>query len=142
MMPIGDHEIKSIIDWLSDKFEEDSDEEKAARRVLVKVLRHWPPNRGILFILADLIDPDMRDDMGRWLAFKRAQGAKRTMDWRKVSAVIWRELRAGKQQKAAVSIAMEECGVGSRDKALAAYNKWKPIFEKWGSKMKALTRTD
>jgi hypothetical protein len=142
MTTISAHEVKALVEWLGGELKDGSIEDLEGRRALARVLRHGPVDRGLLFVLADLIDPDQREDIGLWLTFKRPPGRKKTTDWRRVAAVIWRELRRGKQQKTAVSIAMEECGVGSRDKALAAYKKWKPIFERDGSKLKALTRTD
>ena len=142
MMKISEHDVASIIDWLAGKLKEGSADDLKARRALAKVLRYGPLDRGLLFILADLIDPDTRDDLSLWLVFKRAPGAKKTMDRRKVAAIIWRQVKTGIKKEAAVADAMKKCNVRSRDKALAAYNEYRPIFEKWGSKMKALTQTD
>jgi len=142
-MKINDRVIACISEWLDGKLKEGSTDDLKARRALAKALRYGPPDRGLLFMLAGVIDPDCRDDLSFWLVFKRQPGNRsKSIDHRRVAAIIWHELRAGKRQKAAVSIAMEKCGVGSRDKALAAYNRWKPIFEKWGPKMKALTKID
>jgi hypothetical protein len=138
-MKISEHDVASIIDWLVGKLKEGSADDLKARRALAKVLRYGPLDRRLLFILADLIDPDTRDDLSRWLVFKRAPGAKKTMDR---SAIIWRQVKTGIKKEAAVADAMNKCNVRSRDKALAAYNEYRPIFEKWGSKIKALTQTD
>jgi hypothetical protein len=141
-MTISDQEVKAIIDWLTGKFKEGSAEDLKARRELAKVLRHGPLDRNLLRILADLIDPDQRDDLGLWLIFKRAQGRRKTMDRRRVAAIIWKQVSAGIKKESAVADAMKKCGVKSRDKALAAYKEWKPHFEKFGSKVKGMTRTD
>jgi hypothetical protein len=132
----------TVVDWLDGKHKEDSPEDWLARRALAAALRYGRLDRGLLFMLAALIDPDMRDDLSLWLVFKRPRGNRsRPMNHRRVAAVIWHELRANKQPKAAVSIAMEKCKV-SRSKALEAFYKWEPLFERHGSKMKWLTRTD
>jgi hypothetical protein len=141
-MAVSRNEIAAIARLLCGEMKKGSSEDMAARRSLAKVLRYGPPDRGLCFVLADLIDPDQRKFVGMWLEFQRPRGRKRTTDRRRVAAIIWKELRAGKRQKAAVSIAMEKCGVRSRDKALSAYKTWKPIFERNDPKMKALTRTD
>jgi hypothetical protein len=140
-MTISDHEIKRIGDWLSGKFKEDSAEDLEARRVLGKALCHGPLDLGVRLMLADLIDPDRSEDMGVRLVFKRAPGRARTMDRRKVAAIIWNQTKAGIKKESAVASAMEKCNV-SRSKALAAYNEWKPFFERDGSRLKGLTRTD
>jgi hypothetical protein len=141
-MAIGDQEVKAIIDWLAGKFKEGSAEDLKARRALAEVLRHERLDMGFRQMIADLIDPDQRDDLGLWLVFKRAQGRQKTMDRRRVAAIIWEQVNAGIKKESAVAEAMKKCGVKSRDKALAAYKEWKPHFEKSGSKLKGLTRTD
>jgi hypothetical protein len=136
--------ITSIVTWLAGRLKEGSPEDLEARRALARFLRGplGPLDQAPLFMLAALIDPDKRDDLSLWLVLKRPRGNRsRPIDHRRVAATIWHELRANKPQKAAVSIAMEKCRV-SRRTALEAFYVWKPIFEKWGSKMKALTQTD
>jgi hypothetical protein len=87
-MAIGDHEIKSIVDWLGGKFKEGSADDLKARRTLARALRDRPLDRDLLFMLADLIDPDQRGDMGLWLVFKRPPGRRKTTNWRRVAAII------------------------------------------------------
>jgi hypothetical protein len=140
MMKISDREITRLSDWLGGGLKEGSAKDLEARRALAKALRYGPPDRGLLRVLADLIEPDA--DIGLRLVFKRTQGTKRTMDRRKVAAIIWEQVNAGIKKEAAVADAMKKCNVKSRDKALAAYNEYKPIFERHGSKLKALTRTE
>jgi hypothetical protein len=141
-MTVSDQDVKAIIDWLTGKLKEGSVEDLSARRALAEVLRHERLDMGLRYALADLIDPDQRDDLGLWLVFKRAQGRKQTTNWRRVAAIIWKEVNAGTKKEAAVAEAMGKCGVKSRAKALAAYNEWKPIFEKHGAQLKALTSID
>jgi hypothetical protein len=143
-MPDDPEVIAGIVAWLAGRFKEGSPEDLEARRALARFLRGplGPLDQAPLFMLAALIDPDKRDDLSLWLVFKRPRGNRsRPMNHRRVAAVIWHELRAGKPQKAAVSIAREKCKV-SRSKALEAFDEWKPLFEKHGSKLKWLTRTD
>ncbi len=140
-MTISKGDITCIIDWLDGKFKEGSSADVKARRALANALRYEPRDHGLMFTLADLIDPDRREDVDLWLVFKRARGNRsKRINWRRVAAIIWHETRAGKKPKAAVSIAMETCGVKSRDKALKAYKYWEPMFERCGSQLKSLTR--
>jgi hypothetical protein len=141
-MAISDQQVRAIIDWLAGELKEGSVEDLAARRALAEVLRHEKLDMGIRLLLANLIDPDSRDDIGLWLVFKRPQGRTKTIDRRKVAAIIWKQVKAGIKKEAAVADAMKKCGVKSRDKALAAYKEWKPHFEKWAPKLKDLTKTD
>ncbi len=141
-MTIGDQEVEAIINWLTGTLKEGSAEDFRARRALAEVLRHERLDMGLRLSLANLIDPDQRDDLGLWLVFKRAQGRQKTIDRRRVAAIIWKQVNAGIKKESAVADAMKKCGVKSRDKALAAYKEWKPYFEKFGSKVKDLTRTD
>jgi len=135
-MEITKDEIASIIDWLGGKFTKDPDKDQEARSALAKALRHWPPDRTILLVLADLLDPNL-SDIGLRLLLKRSQGAVRTMDRLKVAKIIRHERNAGKQMKAAVGIAMDRCGV-SRSKALEAHKEHLSFLERWAPKMKAL----
>jgi hypothetical protein len=64
------------------------------------------------------------------------------VDDRQVAAVVHQELKRGRQMKAAVAEAMARCGIRSADKVFAAHRKWKPLFEKHGSKLKLLTSPD
>jgi hypothetical protein len=139
-MKIAD--IDLIAAWLVGELKDGSPADFGARRALAKALRHGPLAPSLRAVIADLIDPETGDDIGMKLVFKRAQGAKRTMDRRKVAAIIWKQIKAGVKKDAAVADAMKKCDVRSRDKALAAFNEYRPILEKYGSKLKALTRTD
>jgi hypothetical protein len=141
MTTISAHEVKALAEWLGGESKDGSTEDLEGRRALAKVLRHGPLDLGVRCMLANLIDPDTTDDAGVRLVFKRAPGRARTMDRRRVAAIIWHEIRAGIKKESAVARAMGECNV-SRSKALEAYKEWKPAFEKYGSKLKALTRTD
>jgi hypothetical protein len=133
--------IASTVAWLTGRLKDGSPEDLEARRALAWSLRYGPLDRGRRFMLARLIDPDMREILSLYLAFKRPRGAKRTMDRRKVAAIIWKQFKAGTKKEAAVADAMEKCKV-SRSKALEAYAEWEPLFESHGSKLKRLTRTD
>ena len=107
-MKISDQEIRSVIDWLAGKFKEGSVKDLAARRALAQVLRREKLDTGLRYALANLIDPDQQDDLGLWLVFKRAQGRKKTIDWRKVAAIIWKQVKAGIKKEVAVADAMKK----------------------------------
>jgi hypothetical protein len=54
----------------------------------------------------------------------------------------WKLKKQGWKKEAALKKAMSHCGVKSRDKALAACRDWFPVFDKHGTKLKALTSTE
>ncbi|SRR6266481_1244642 len=139
MMKISEHDVASIIDWLAGNLKEGSADDLKARRALAKVLRHGPVDRGLLFILADLIDPDMRDDMERWLVFKRPPGRTKSVDDRNVAAVIWERIQAGDKKEAAYQHAVDTQNV-RLTAAKKAYKKWEESFRTFGPKLKGLTR--
>ena len=141
-MSIGDHEIKNISDWLDGKFTEGSAKDLEARRTLAKVLRHGPLALSLRVRLANLIDPDMRDDLSLWLVFKRPRGRTKSVDDRNVAAGIWHRIQAKKDPKeAAYQHAVDTLGVSLRT-AKKAYKTWEKHFADYGSKLKGLTRTE
>jgi hypothetical protein len=141
MMTTSDREITSIVDWLDGKFKEDSAADLEARRVLAKVLRHGRLDRGLRFLLAELIeiDPDPRKRESQWLVFKRPPGRPKSVDDRNVAAVIWRRIQTGDQKKAAYWHAVDKLGVSLRT-ARKCYRQWEKHFANHGSKLKKLTR--
>jgi hypothetical protein len=138
-MTISDHELASIVDWLDGKFKEGSAEDLEARRALAKVLRHGPLDLSLRLMLASLIDPDLRGDMGRWPVFKRARGRSKAVNDRRVAAVVWHRVKAGEKREAAYQFAAETLGV-SFSTAEKAFAKWEDHFDRYASKIKLLTR--
>ena len=97
-MTISKGDITGIIDWLGGKFKEGSPADLKARRALADVLRYEPRDQGLMSTLADLIDPDRREDVGLWLMFKRPRGNRsKRINWRRVAAIIWHENRRGQK---------------------------------------------
>jgi hypothetical protein len=92
-------------------------------------------------MLADLIDPDMRNDLSLWLVFKRPPGRTKSVDDRNVAAVVWHRVQAGDQKEAAYQHAVDTLGVSLRT-AKKAYKKWEPHFTAHGSRLKGLTRIE
>jgi hypothetical protein len=139
MMKISDREINSISDWLGGKLPEGSTKDREARRALAKVLRSTLPlDLGFRCALADLIDPD---DLPLWLVFKRPRGRTRSINGRRVAAVIWHDIQAGWPKEAAYHHAVEKLGVSLRT-AKKAYKAWEKVFAKDGSRLKGLTRIE
>jgi hypothetical protein len=141
-MAITQVEYELIVDWLDGDLKDGSPKEIEARRHLARALRDGSLTLGMRVGLANLIDPEDRKWMKRSLVFKRPAGARATVDHLKVATIIWHERKAGRQMKSAVSIAMEKCGMRSRDKALAAYKEYRPFLETVGDRMKALRELD
>jgi hypothetical protein len=139
MMAISDQEIAAIVGWLDGKPKEGSAEDLAGRRALAKVLRYGPLDRGLLFMLADLIDPDSRDDIGQWLVFKRARGRSKTVNSRQVAAVVWHQVKARCKREAAYEHAKETLGV-SFSAAEKAFAQWADVFNKSATTLKGITR--
>ena len=140
-MTIGDRELASIIDWLGGKFKEDSADDLKTRRALAKVLRHGPLDLGLRCMMADVIDPDIRDILSLWLVFKRPPGRTKSIDDRNVAAVIWHRIQAGDQKEAAYQHAVDTLGVSLRT-AKEHYKAWEKLFTEHGSKLKGLTRIE
>jgi hypothetical protein len=139
MMKISEHDVASIIDWLAGNFKEGSADDLKARRALAEVLRYGPLDPGLRFILADLIDPEMRDDLSLWLVFKRPPGRTKSVDYRNVAAVIWERIQAGDPKEAAYQHAVDTQNV-KLTVAKKAYKEWQGHFRTHGSKLKGLTR--
>ena len=139
-MAISDEEVGAITDWFSGNFKQDSTKEMEARRALAKVLRHGPLDLSLRVWLANLFDPDMRDTEKQWFVLKQGRGRSKTVNDRKVAAVIWHRLKAGEKQEAAIQHAVDTMHVGlsTAEKALA---KWRDRFDKIGPKLKGITRT-
>jgi hypothetical protein len=130
-MPMPPTEDDLLIDdWLHHRLKEGSAEELQARRSIAHHLRHGPLRLNLRVALATLIDPETRDVYGWWLTSKRPRGAKPTMDGYRVAAIIEEQLKRGIKKEAAVQDAMTRCNVKSRDKALTAYRKYKPLLDR------------
>jgi len=92
-------------------------------------------------MLADLIDPDTRDDLSRWLVFKRPPGRTKSVNDRNVAAVIWDRIQAGDKKEAAYQHAVDTLGVSLRT-AKEYYKAWEKVFTEHGSKLKGLIRIE
>lgn len=138
MSTISKQEWAAAIDWLAGMEKEGSADDIEGRRALARVLRHEPP-LGVLVQLANLIDPDMRDTMLQWLAFKRAPGRRKKIGTRQIAAVVWEQIQAGEKREAAYRYAADKLRV-SFSTAQKAMAEWEEHFLKHGSKWKSLTR--
>jgi hypothetical protein len=93
-------EYKLIIDWIAGEFLDDTMNDLAARRVIAKRLRHGALSLGQRVGLANLLDPDARDVHGWWLVAKRSRGRAKSVDDRRVAAVVQHELNRDPQHRA------------------------------------------
>jgi hypothetical protein len=138
MMATGE-ELFKIECWVSGDIKSGSAEEIEVRRLAARLLRAG--DFAVRQALAIIVDPDHQDGnaYGTQMVFKRRRGNRSNcVDDRNVAAVIWHEHQAGRGRKA-YQAAVAQLGVSLRT-AKAAYKKWKPIFEKDGTRLKALTR--
>lgn len=60
------------------------------------------------------------------------------MDRHRVAKIIWEQVGRGIKKEAAVQEAMTLCNVKSRDKALAAYDEWKPFLDRQRKRKKKI----
>jgi hypothetical protein len=134
-------ELHEIERWIFGKIKAGSAEEIEARRITARLLRAG--DFAIQQRLAIVIDPDNPDaePSGALLFFRRRPGNRsKIVDQRNVAAFIWHEVQAGRKRKA-YQRAVVELGVSLRT-AKEAYKCWKPAFEKYGSRLKGLTRIE
>jgi hypothetical protein len=129
-MPPTKDERQIIDDWLQGLSKDGSAEDLRARWLIANMLRHGPLTLGLRVALATLIDPETRDVYGWWLAPKHPRGAKPTANWFRVASIIEEQVRRGIKKEAAVADAMKKCGIKSRDKAIAAHKKYKPMLDR------------
>jgi hypothetical protein len=133
-------ELEKIERLISGEIKPGSSEGIEARRTAARLLRKG--DFAIQQRLASTIDPDNADaePYGAQMFFKRRPGNRsKIIDDRNVAAFIWHEKKAGRAKP--YQSAVVELGVSERA-AKAAYARWKPEFEKYGSKLKGLTRIE
>jgi hypothetical protein len=134
-------ELYEIERWISGEIKPGSTEGVEARRIAARLLRAG--DFAVQQRLAVTIDPDNTDaePCGAQMFFKRQRGNRsKLVDHRNVAAFIWHEVQAGRKKKV-YQRAVVELGVSLRT-AKEAYKRWKPAFEKYGPKLKGLTRIE
>jgi hypothetical protein len=114
-------DIKAAREWLRGEVRKGSLRDLQARRTLARMLRSDPPDVGLLFILADAIDPD--GEGGQRLFLKRKPGHPRRINQRHVASFIYQKTKAGASWKAAVQEAMNEFRC-ARATVTAAWAVW------------------
>jgi hypothetical protein len=127
-MTSGEDEGALIRDWLSGKLKDGTGDDLAARRLIAQSLRSMK-DPGILFAVADLIDPDS-DHLTQKLILRGKRGVPRRVDHRAVAVHIWHQVNAGIPVESAVQGAMDEFDI-SRSPAMDAWSTWRPHFEKY-----------
>ncbi len=120
--------IKNLIAWLHADRGADEDQ---ARRLLTDVLRtERPLDLGLRFTLADLFDPDSRDDLGCCLTIKKMRGNRKSrLNSRLIAARVWKATRNGCKLKLAVKDAAGECRC-HESTVYEAWSRWNPWFKK------------
>jgi hypothetical protein len=132
-----DEEVRAVAGWISGDLKDGSDRDREARRIFARILRSDRLDMSLRLMLASRIDPDQGDTR---LVFKRPRGNQTNKaDHRKIAAFIWQRRATGGRFKNAVADAEEKFRV-SHGTATNAWKAWKPLFERAGKKIKALTR--
>lgn len=107
-----------------------SDEEKKARRALVRYLKTTlPPELDVKFVIAELIDPE--DDGPRQIRFEHRRKGKPSNPSAEntIAEFIWAQRRAGVKKKEAVHRAKEKFGLKEK-RVSAIWKRWRPILER------------
>jgi hypothetical protein len=135
--------VKAIADLLSGQLEKDSPEEMDALRAVSWCFRNPASvDPAIWIMLVWAVDPDLRDSVAAYFEIRRSRSrGRQKVNDREIAEFIWRRVKeAGWKRDAAYEEAVEKFKVNYKT-AYNAIKKWEPIYEKFGSRLKMLTRS-